>query len=316
MNKLYSAYCKLIGADDLFGNSKENYQFTDEPASALIRERILSKEPLMIARLGATELNAILNYHFIDGGYLKNVGNIIKGIPYFMKYKKGVMSNMNVLSGFFPATEENMDRFARMSIEDIAEIDILGSWLKQEKFLFPFMKPDHSRVRLWDLTSFKHSHPWTEALAGKKVLIVHPFENTIIEQYKKRTKIFKDQRVLPEFDLLTLKAVQSAGDNDSGFKSWFSALDYMTDQINKKDFDIALLGCGAYGLPLAARIKRSGKQAIHIGGALQSLFGIKGARWEQPPYNFQDKYYNEHWVRPSDSDKPKGADKIEGACYW
>ncbi|GGH56498.1 hypothetical protein HNQ91_000016 [Filimonas zeae] len=316
MNKLYNTYCKLVGADNLFGNSKENAQFTEDPASSLIKEAITSGKPLMIARLGATELNAILNYHFVNTSLINNIGNIFRGIPYFMTYKKGVMENMNVLSGFFPSTKENLDRFAKMSLEDMGQIDILGSWLKQERFLFPFMSQDHARIRLWDLTPFKHENPWTEALAGKKVLIVHPFEDTIISQYKKREFLFKDPRVLPAFELKTVKAVQSAGDHDSGFKSWFEALDYMTDQISAKDFDIALLGCGAYGLPLAARIKRMGKQAIHIGGALQSLFGIKGARWERPPYNFHELYYNECWVRPNDADKPAGAQKIEGACYW
>lgn len=49
----------------------------------------------------------------------------------------------------------------------------------------------------------------------------------------------------------------------------------MKDEIDKQDYDIALIGCGAYGFPLAAHIKRSGKKAIHLGGALQLLFGIK-----------------------------------------
>ena len=41
------------------------------------------------------------------------------------------------------------------------------------------------------------------------------------------------------------------------------------------EFDVAIIGCGAYGLPLAVEAKRMGKQAIHMGGATQVLFGIK-----------------------------------------
>lgn len=33
-----------------------------------------------------------------------------------------------------------------------------------------------------------------------------------------------------------------------------------------------------YGFPLAAHVKHKGKQAIHLGGTLQLLFGIKGNR--------------------------------------
>lgn len=42
----------------------------------------------------------------------------------------------------------------------------------------------------------------------------------------------------------------------SAFSTWFDALDYMCGECEKIDFDIALLGCGAYGYPLAAHIKK------------------------------------------------------------
>ena len=38
----------------------------------------------------------------------------------------------------------------------------------------------------------------------------------------------------------------------------------MKSEIDKKDFDIALLGCGAYGVPLAAHIKQNGKEAVYV----------------------------------------------------
>ena len=88
----------------------------------------------------------------------------------------------------------------------------------------------------------------------------------------------------------------------------------MKNQILKKDFDIALIGCGAYGFPLAAHVKRIGKQAIHLGGSLQILFGIKGKRWDNHPVI--SKLYNEHWIRPRVEDKPNKAHLVEDACYW
>ena len=84
--------------------------------------------------------------------------------------------------------------------------------------------------------------------------------------------------------------------------------------IKQIDFDIAIVGCGAYGLPLAAKIKEIGKQAIHLAGATQILFGIRGARWDVRPE--MQKYFNEYWIRPSDSERPKDAQSVEGACYW
>jgi hypothetical protein len=67
--------------------------------------------------------------------------------------------------------------------------------------------------------------------------------------------------------------------------------------IDGKDFDVAIIGCGAYGFPLAAHLKRLGKKAIYMGGATQLLFGIKGKRWDN--YRLISNFFNEHWVRPS-----------------
>ena len=86
--------------------------------------------------------------------------------------------------------------------------------------------------------------------------------------------------------------------------------------IPEIDFDIAIIGCGAYGMPLAAMLKKAGKQAIHLGGATQLLFGIKGRRWEE---NYPSKiatFFNEYWVYPAESEKPKNASTVEMGCYW
>jgi hypothetical protein len=316
MNKIYNSYTKLIKKDQLFGRSQINAQITGQPASDLIRDKILEGKPLMVSRFGSTELNCILNYYFVEQGFFKNVKNILTGIPYFLKIKPGIMYYMNIFSGFFPSTEANIKRFCEMSLLDLPEIDILGSWQTHERFLYPYFNPDHIRVQLGDLNPIRHEHPWTIALAGKKVLIVHPFEETIKEQFKKREFLFTNKETLPPFELKTLKAVQSMADAKTQYKSWFEALDFMKSEIGRIDFDIAILGCGAYGMPLAAHIKRIGKQAIHLGGETQALFGIKGKRWETDNYAYHLKFYNDYWVRPSDSEIPEGSKKVEGGAYW
>lgn len=161
------------------------------------------------------------------------------------------------------------------------------------------------------------SRSWTQALKGKKVLVVHPFEHSIREQYKKRQHIFERAEVegiLPDFDLITLKAHQTIAKNKTNFKSWFDALDDMCEKCTLLDFDIAIIGCGAYGFPVAAHIKRMGKVAIHFGGATQLLFGIMGNRWEKD--SVLSEIVNEYWVRPSKEERPRNSEGVEGACYW
>ena len=88
----------------------------------------------------------------------------------------------------------------------------------------------------------------------------------------------------------------------------------MRDQIAKTEFDVAILGCGAYGFPLAAHVKRLGKQSVHLGGATQILFGIKGRRWDT--HDVISGLYNDYWVRPLPSETPAGHQSVEEGCYW
>jgi hypothetical protein len=100
----------------------------------------------------------------------------------------------------------------------------------------------------------------------------------------------------------------------------------MEDEIDKHEYDVCLIGCGAYGMPLAAHVKRQGKKAVHLGGVLQLLFGIKGNRWEDPYYAVKEwgvpvgAYANlvnrPYWIKPGEYGRPKNADNVEGACYW
>ena len=89
----------------------------------------------------------------------------------------------------------------------------------------------------------------------------------------------------------------------------------MITGCSKIEFDVAIIGCGAYGFPLAAEIKRMGKIAIHMGGATQLLFGIRGKRWDDWVGVYK-KMVNEYWVRPSEEEKISEGYKIENNFYW
>ena len=176
----------------------------------------------------------------------------------------------------------------------------------------------------WNMYKYPNSKikPWSSALKGRKVLVIHPFDESIKKQYMKNREhifeqIYRADDILPEFDLITLKAVQTlAGEKDNRFSTWFDALDWMKEQCHKIEFDVALIGCGAYGFPLAAEIKRMGKTVIHLGGATQLMFGIMGTRWELENPEFCKNVANKYWVRPMEMERIAHADKVESACYW
>ena len=266
-----------------------------------IQDFLESPKPCMIARFGSTELKAVL--------YPK--------LPFYLRFllKNRIFYNMNILSGFFPINNNSIRLFSNLMIEDIKLLDILGSWRFEEFFLRKHLHYTTS-LHLTTLEPYFNENPWSEILENKNVLVIHPFNRTIENQYfNKRKLLFNDPRVLPQFkSLQTIKAVQTLAGNKSEFKDWFEALDYMKFEISKLDFDIAIIGCGAYGFPLAAHVKRLGKKAVHLGGPTQILFGIKGKRWlDNPKF---DNIINEHFVFPSEEDQVVNSSKVENSCYW
>jgi hypothetical protein len=286
-----------------------------EYSSELIYNQLISDKPLMIARLGSTEALIMTNYLGVKyPEKYKNIKEYIKGNSPPWWWDSVAVDQIQKWSGFFPADINKLEQFCELMIEELANIDILGSWLKEEAF-FKNQLNNVKRVMLEDLEPFFVKNPWTAALENKKVLVVHPFEETIRRQFLIKDKIF-DNNILPDFELLTIKAVQTIAGEKSQFKDWFEALDFMKEQIAAKDFDICILGCGAYGLPLASYIKNMGKKAIHMGGATQLIFGIKGKRWEEYIVYPYQNLYNKYWVRPGEAEKPQNAQGVEGACYW
>ncbi len=314
-------YQKIFGVYIL--DPKSDLVRTPQGISDIIYEELISPNPCMIARFGSTELNVIVNYLFVKENKRSWI-RYIKGESFEWWWNKNGLRFLRDNSGFFPLEEKYVCQFSELMINDTQQLDVLASWQNKEFFLIKNL-PNLKRTGLVTMEPYWADRPWTRALKGKKVLVIHPFAQLIEEQYKEhRTQLFKNPDVLPEFELQTIQAVQSLGGAGGQFTTWFDALHYMEDEIDKRDYDIALIGCGAYGFPLAAHIKRSGKKAFHVGGALQLLFGIKGNRWENPNYasdvfGSKGKYlelFNEYWCRPGDDGKPANAEKVEGACYW
>ena len=54
---------------------------------------------------------------------------------------------------------------------------------------------------------------------------------------------------------------------------------------------------------------------MHVGGALQLFFGIKGKRWDEMEPKIS-AMYNEYWNYPLDCETPKNHSAVEGGTYW
>ncbi|HJO93744.1 MAG TPA: hypothetical protein QF753_10120 [Victivallales bacterium] len=280
-------------------------------ANSYIKQLLESNKPCMIARFGETELRTCVAYINKKNGIKFGIKNFLRRESF--TWDERIKHRMFALAGLTPATPETLDFFSKKLIEDMKLVDILGSWITFEERVQPYL-PSAKFIPLNDLDPWKHKSPWTTALKEKKVLVIHPFEKTIKQQYKRRNLLFNNESVLPEFELITMKPFFPLMDTNYKYNSWFESLDDMCKKISKINFDIAIIAAGPYGFHIAAHIKRTGKKAVHLGGVTQLLFGIKGKRWDNT--DVEKKLYNKHWIRPLASDTPKNSQKIENKCYW
>lgn len=322
MNKfliiLHTLYCTYIANDYWNINKRKDYIMRDpEEISNLLYNVLNDEKPCMIARFGGIEQTAVANYLSIYSNK-RSFFNCVTGKQPYWWWEKKIKKELKTNAGFFPNDAKYIEEYCRIMLEDIKQLDILLTWYGKEFYILG-EKINIPLIDLQESEPWWQKEPWTKALKGKRILVIHPFSELIEEQYRKRTELFSNPEILPTFSLITIKAVQSINGECEGFQTWFEALNWMKNEIDKVDYDIALIGCGAYGFCLAAHIKRKGKKAFHMGGVLQLLFGIKGARWEDPNYHPKYNYtnlFNNNWIKPSKKYIPKSAKLVENACYW
>lgn len=279
---------------------------SDQQGQDRIAQLIATGLPLMVSRLGSVELSSLR--FFLERRRVRQQ-------PYDRKLRYAMENN----AGFFPAEDRQLDNFAELYLENLALVDLLGVWFNYyEDAICNNYCAGAEFADLASLEPFRYRTPWSRLLKGKKVLVVHPFIDSITCQYReKRRLLFANPDTLPEFELKTVRAVQSIAACPVPFATWFEAFRHTCSEMEKVDFDVCLIGAGAYGLPLAAFAKKLGKQAIHMGGVTQILFGIKGRRWERDDYKDSTAtMFNEHWIRPLESEAPANKDKVENGCYW
>lgn len=271
---------------------------SNELGNKLIYDNLLDEKKIFIGRMGITELQIMFYYinKLSVPNYLKNL----------------LINNAGVYGDCF-------EFFCKEYFESINKTDAQVYWnipnlIEYQNNIFQNHLKNIKLIDNRSVEPFYFSEPWSYALKNKKVLVIHPFIESIKLQYLRKELLFDNKKILPSFELITYKSVQSIG-NHGPHKSWIESLNSMRDDISNLDFDVAILGCGAYGMPLGSFIRHNLKKTcVYIGGGLQLLFGIKGSRWDN--HEFISKLYNSHWVRPNKDEIPINHKSVENGCYW
>ena len=265
--------------------------YSPTAGNKIIAERIREGRPFCAGKIGHNE-RAIMKT-FLD--------EFTNGIPFD---ESAFKRKGRYLAGIYPDTRKIFYEFFKEYSKALAKFDMLAIMGREdepeiiEKYSDGPQLVDNIRA----LEPYYFKDPWSQALENKKILVITGFPLTVSKQFANRKKVWPTRNVLNDFELETLAIPQNAGVVDPVYENWAVALKAIEKQIEEREFDIALIGAGAWSLPLCAKAKEMGKAAIHTGGATQILFGIRGGRWNNHPVISQ--FYNDYWTSILDEEMP------------
>jgi hypothetical protein len=299
---------RAFEADSAFA-ALEARELSVPDVHATIASAIRADEPFMVGRLGGVESLAVA-YALRRRLWTHNRSE------WTAKLRKDLALGPGAVS----RSDSELDRFALQYLSAAGSSDVLvvGRFAPHVIRFTPLLEREDLRIAdsgaLEPYTAMRCGVPsWTAALAGKRVLIVHSFERSIREQSERRASVRGVADFLPAFDLHVVRPLDTFAGYGSA-RTWQADLASLTADIAKQSFDVAIVGAGGYGLPAASFIKGMGKTVIHLAGATQLLFGIRGARWDDDPA--YREFIDATWVRPHASERPAKAELVESGCYW
>lgn len=236
---------------------------------------------------------------------------------------------MSALTGFFAphdSFKESLYRYAELELSALRNSTLCirnATDSEEVAQLLEFLVQGYvSTIHEW---SSDATHTWVSLLEGKKVLVVSAFAETMKSQWENRKLLHTTNPIpalnfeFPNFEVSFVKSpLTVTGCEPFGYDSWHEAFDFLCSQVDReKDYDIALLSCGAYAVPLGGHILKQGKKSWVVGGILQTVFGIKGNRWSHQTSNI-GLSYNDYWVDPSEDESPKYHPKVRPSWdnFW
>jgi hypothetical protein len=211
--------------------------------------------------------------------------------------------------GVFPADPEFYRSWVTRYTEDVAQLDSIGimpSGLGETRALLEFHGLDSSRMIAYKDQQPDRSSPSVEsrcylpAFRDRNLLLICPFGEFLAARATRATfeaawaktgkRWFAPRSVEGlEFPYGFDPATQQR------FGTALDLLEHLKVELLERQFDVALIAAGGLGIPLASFVKRQGRVGLSLGGHLQVLFGVLGARWRNKE-SWRRRYFNEAWV--------------------
>lgn len=270
------------------------FNFTPKKINLLIKNSILKFNPISFGKIGnveSTYLEKFFNniYDEIDNQLFVNAGIFTRNLDEYVEYFNCLINSIN-----------NTDYILQWNSTDKK---LINKYLSNKKIFKSFN----------GLEPFIFENDgWHYSLKDKKILCVSPFSKSVEIQSHKFDKIWSGAKI---GQIETVNVPHSEALTGEKPISWKIKFEQILEKIDKKTFDFATVGCGGLSLPVCYEIKKLGKPVVHLGGANQILYGIKGKRWDKAFKNY-DWYGNSYWIRPIGEETPVNSKLVEDGCYW
>jgi hypothetical protein len=236
--------------------------------------------------------------------------------------------------GVFPADPAFYLRFNDWYAESVRRLDCVGLYLNTwdtalEEPIVEFYRPGGK------LAHYVALHPdrdvpardetcYLPAFAGKSVLIVCPFAGILAERATRSTfegvwsKIGK--RWFEPAEVAPLEIPYGfAASAHARYPTVLEMHEEVADEMARRSFDVALIGAGGLGVPLAVHAKDLGRVGLDLGGHLQILFGVLGRKWRGLD-EWREAYFNDDWIDMPDRYRPVETDVCpeggEPLAFW
>lgn len=313
---IFSDLVKLLKSNYGISNlyDKKIYKLSD--GFNLISD-IMNNKTFFIGRIGGIEFDAYVDFKLngfnINSIYIKNLFKycgyydinysdvVVKQyFQIFEQYYKNcniILVGGNKLTSYYKLINVDNPYYTPMYFKN----DFLDK-VEKNNFLPINHIPKMSYTVLEGFVYFKEFY---QKLNNKKVLIISPFEKEIKEQLKIKNKLFTRKSLMtdftnfeyPEFAKVEfINTFLTTNQFHLPHKNIIETFENYKTILHQKDFDVALLICGAYAYLFGNYIHNvMNKSCVHVGGIGQLFFGIKGGRYMTPYF---ESLMNEHWIYP------------------
>ena len=279
-------------------------------------------EGVMYLRLGMTETTLLFYY------WLQNVRHVSNQIFNNVKDSQYTLSNwLYTTSGFYDKTIRgtyfNFDggkcvAAARYNtymsglLTMMKNIHVILCWHKLPESMQSYKKEFEDYIRTVSKSYSIYNMPIQQifaTIANKRILIINPMSSLMKQQYDSGNV----RHIYATFPaLIDIQIYENSYTffNNGPDGSILETADKICAEVSHRQFDVAIVSCGAYSSLIGNYIRRKmEKDVIVVGGDLLSIFGIKAGR-------NKNSTFNEYWVSVPDHLKPRDYMKIENGCYW